>query len=246
MICISNNLVWERPLITSSWTSTSIERNSGSGYSVIATIAIATSNYYDPTGGATDLYRIRFYDSINFYYSEYSTPTTATPDTDVLKHTINAITVLGTLGAIGPDSSGNFTLFGMKINQNVAESIVEQAYLYTEELIGSSAIVEVSNANKVNGFVMDYSALRIIGVLNGIAITTHFNYSSGGLNIQKPVIGQMAALMDFYRQSVNRWRKLLLSRGKVATVNDLDMSVINERAPQGSGVKIVTYDQPNL
>jgi hypothetical protein len=143
----------------------------------------------------------------------------------------------------------------MKINQNVAEALVDEAYEYTTELIGETGIAatDSNTVRKVKGFVSRYSALKILGVLNGVAITTHFNYSSGGLNIQKPVIGQMVALMEFYKIETRKWQKLLLSRAIVTTgavvsagSSDLSLAIPNEQSPEGSGISVIGYDQPNL
>lgn len=247
---MANSITWEKPLLTSSWTHTKIERSTSQAgiYVEIGSVAIATSTYFDINGTSSSWYRIRFYDSSQLIYSDYSTPLQGTTDTNVFKYNITAVTVLGTLGANGPDSNNDYTLFGMKINQNVAQSIVEQCYNYTTELIGESAIIQTDNSTvrKVTGFVTNYSALRILGILAGVSITTHFNYSAGGLNIQKPAVGQIRAMLDMYSWETRRWSKLLLTRSRVSTQTDMDMSIINEQEPEGSGIAIITYDAKNL
>jgi hypothetical protein len=215
-------------------------------------VAIATSYYFDVDGTSTDYYKIRFFDGSN--YSGYSDPFLGTADADMFVRTVNAVTLLGTLGAVGPDSSNNFIVFGMKINQNVAEALIDEAYEYTTELIGETAIAatDSNTVRRVKGFVSRYSALKILGVLNGVAITTHFNYSSGGLNVQKPLIGQMASLMNFYKLETRKWQKILLSRAIVTTgasvsagSSDLQLSIMSEY-DEDSGISVVSYDAENL
>lgn len=144
-------------------------------------------------------------------------------------------------------STSTYKIFGMTVPITTISMAIENAFDYTSELMGDSAMIEVTNFRKIKLFCADYATLRVLDVLNGVAIHTHYNYSSGGFNVQKPVIGQMAAMIEEYRQKVKRGQKLILTRGKVDTgpVN-MDVSIINERAPQGSGVEIVTYDAPNL
>lgn len=254
---MANSLTWEKPLSNAPWTDVKIERStsqSGS-YVEIASVAIATSNYYDVDGTTTDWYKIRFYSSTELAYSVYSDPLQGVSETvltgqsenDILSRTITGVSVLGSLGALGPDSSGNYELFGMAIHQNVAESLVRQVYNYTTELVGEPKMISTLAADirQLSGFITSYSALRILGVLSGVAITTHYNYSSGGLNIQKPVVGQMKAMLDLYGWETRRWQKLLLTRSHVGTQTDLDLSVINETSAD-SGITYVSYDYPNL
>jgi len=255
---MSSYLQWQKPLTQTSWDFVKIEKASSisGSYSEIASVAISISYYFDPYGLTTDYYKIRFFDSTNNVYSDYSDAMPGTPDStitgqaenDIFKRTLTGINILGTLGASGPDSNGNFTLFGMLIHQNVAESIVRQCYNYTTELVGESTMVLTDNSTvrKVEGFVSNYSALRILGILNGVVITTHFNYTSGGLNIQKPAVSQMKALMDVYSWECRRWQKLLLTRGIVSKQTDLNMSIINEQEPTGSGITVITFDSVNL
>lgn len=245
---MANMISWEKPLTQTSWTHTKVERSAtlAGVYTEIGSVAIATSYYFDIDGTSTNYYKIRFYDSSALTYSDYSTPIIGTTDTDVFSHTVKAVTILGTLGAIGPDSNNDYSIFGMKLNQTVAESIVEQVYDYTAELIGDDAMTstDTSTIRKIKGFVSAYSALKILDVLNGIAITTHFNYSSGGLNVQKPVIGQMAAMTARYSKETNKWRRLILTRGKVNSSTDLQLTLINEVEPSGSGIQRISYDFP--
>jgi hypothetical protein len=249
-------IFWEKPRLEESWNYTKIESSaSQSGtYAQIGSVAITVSSFFDINGSGTTWYRIRFHDSVNAVYSDYSTPILGTVDTDQFTRTVSAIQILGTLNAVGPDSSNNFIVFGMKINQNVAEALVDEAYEYTTELIGETAIASTDSntVRKVKGFVSRYSALKILGVLNGVGITTHFNYSSGGLNVQKPLIGQMSALMDFYKLETRKWQKLLLSRAIVtsgssvsAGSSDLRLAILNEESPE-SGVSVISYDAKNL
>jgi hypothetical protein len=257
VIFISSYLQWKKPLNQTSWNFVKIEKASSitGTYSEIASVAIATSYYFDIYGLSTDYYKIRFFDSVNNVYSNYSDAMlgetdpqlTGQTNNDILKRTLTGVNILGTLGATGPDSTGNFTLFGMTIHQNVAESIVRQCYNYTTELVGEPKMISAlaTDIRQLSGFITSYSALRILGVLSGVAITTHFNYSSGGLNIQKPVVGQMRAMLDLYAWECRRWQKLLLTRSHVGTQTDLDLSVINETSAD-SGITYVSYDFPNI
>jgi len=255
---MGNHLTWDKPLPDATWTHVRIERSSTENgtYTEIASQAISDSTYFDVNGLSTSWYRIRFYDSSAAVFSDYSdalqgeedTPITGQTENDILKRTITAVNILGTLGASGPDTSGNYSLFGMSIHQNVAEAIVRQCYDYTTELIGEDAIVETdrNTIRKVSGFVSNYSALRILGILAGVSITTHYNYTSGGLNIQKPAVSQIKAMLDIYSWETRRWSKLLLRRSVVSTPSDVTLSIINEEEPAGSGITYVSYDSPNL
>ncbi len=254
---MGNYIQWQVPLTQTSWNFVKIEKAASIAgiYNEIASIAITTSHYFDPFGFSTDYYKIRFYDSVNNVYSDYSTPLAGTVNTDVFSNTVKAITVLGTLGAEGPDTNNDYRIYGMKINQNVAEAIVEQVYDYTSEMVGDSRMVStnIADTRPIKGFIINYSALKILGVLNGIGITKHFNYTSGGLNIQKPFVGQMAAMMEFYKGEARRWQKTLLTRAVITTgasispgSGDLQFAIINEAAPEGSGIAIVSFDAKNL
>jgi hypothetical protein len=219
-------------------------------------VLIAISNFFDINGSATDYYKIRFYDSVALTYSEYSDPLLGVSDinltgqatNDILSRTITGINILNTLGAIGPDSSGLYLLFGMKVHQNTAEAITRQCYDYCTDLIGESAMVmtDSSSIRKINGFVSNYAALRILAILAGVSITTHFNYTSGGLNIQKPAVSQIAALLAHYSWETRRRQKILLTRGIVGIQVDLQMDMLNEASPIGSGIQKITFDFPSI
>jgi len=161
---------------------------------------------------------------------------------DVIDKTVTAVTILGTLGAIGPDACGNYDIFGMSISQQVAEKAVEQAYNYVEELLGTTKMSDIRYLYRIEGFVSDFSALRILAILVGISIPTHFNFTAGGLNIQKPIVGQMRQLIESYTYSCKRWQKLLLSRGIVNKQTDLTFYPTNEYPPALSGNVYITYD----
>ncbi len=257
---MGNHLTWEKPLPDATWTHVRIERSTteNGSYTEITTgsgQAIADSTYFDVNGTSTSWYKIRFYDSANGVYSDYSAALQGEVDTvltgqstnDIFKRTVTAVDVLGTLGASGPSSTGDYTVFGMAINQAVAEAIVRQCYNYTTELVGESRMVSSlgTDVRPINGFISSYSALRILGILAGVSITTHYNYTSGGLNIQKPAVSQIKAMLDLYSWETRRWSKILLTRAHVETQTDLDMSVINETSNK-SGVTYISYDYPNL
>jgi hypothetical protein len=91
---MSNLLQFFGPETGTAWTQTKIYRSATETgtYSVIATIAIATTTYFDETGSAGDWYKISFYDSLStvegpqsaaFYAS--STPTMFTNPTELRK-----------------------------------------------------------------------------------------------------------------------------------------------------------------
>ena len=245
MIKISNNITWLKPLSNAPWTHTQVLRSATENgtYSQISLVAISTSNYYDSEGTSTSWYKIRFYDSVNLIYSEYSNPLQGTIfSREMLDRTVTAVTVLGTLGAIGPDSCGNYSIFGMAISQQVAEKAVEQSYNYAEALIGETKMTDSAYAYRVEGFVSDFSALRILAILCGISIPSHFNFSAGGLNVQKPVVGQMKQTIDMYMYSCKRWQKMLLTRGIMNKQTDLSMYPLNEYSPALSGNVYITYD----
>jgi hypothetical protein len=144
------------------------------------------------------------------------------------------------------DVNNNYKIYGMTIPAVTISGQIEASFDYVSELLGDGAMVAPSNYRKIVGFMADYASLLLLDVMDGLIITTHFNYSSGGLNVQKPAVGQMASLHEKYTKRCNRWRKILLTRAIVAKPSDLDMFIINEEAPVGSGIELVTYDAPNL
>lgn len=156
--------------------------------------------------------------------------------------------VLGNLGNPAfSTTTSNYTVYGMQLHITSLATQIETAFDYVQELIGVTAMTEAGNYNKIKLFMSDYATLRILGTLQGTAITTHFNYTSGGLNIQKPLVGQMAAMVEHYKGEVSKWRKLLLTRSVVTTgpIN-LELSIPNEEEPAGSGIAIITYDSQNM
>jgi len=127
---------------------------------------------------------------------------------------------------------------------------IETAYDYVYELLGASALTQSANYNKIKLFMADVATLRVLGTLEGQVITKHFNYSSGGLNVQKPAVGQMATMVEHYKSEVSKWRKMLLTRAHVDTGTysvpaDLEISIPNAKE-EDSDVKVVTYDSASL
>ncbi len=166
---------------------------------------------------------------------------------DPVRASVN-MQVLANLGnPVLDNSTNNYTIYNMKISDVSVSTHVEVAWNYVSELIGITAMSEPTNFNKIKLFMADYATLRVLGTLQGTAITTHFNYTSGGLNIQKPLVSQMAAMVEHYKGEVGKWRKLLLTRAVVTTgpIN-LELSIPNEQEPEGSGVAIITYDSVNM
>ncbi len=167
-----------------------------------------------------------------------------------LRAEINAL-VLSNLG--NPSFSivtSNYTVYGMPLSITSLGLQIETAYDYVYELLGASALTVPSNYNKIKLFAADFATLRVLGTLEGQVITKHFNYSSGGLNIQKPAVGQMAAMVEHYKAEVSKWRKMLLTRAIVDTgtysiPSDLELSIPNAKE-EDSTVKVVTYDSASL
>ncbi len=255
---MSTAITWTKPLSNETWSHTIIERcaTETGTYVEIGSVLIATSNYFDINGTSSSWYKIRFYDSVNLVYSEYSTALqgvsesviTGQSTNDILNRTITSVNILGAMGALGPDSSGNYTLFEMAVSQNTAEAIVQQCYDYCTELIGEAAMISTdsSQIRRIKGFVSNYAALRILGILNGVGIYTHFNYTSLSVNIQKPLVSQMAAMITQYTIETNKWRKLLLTRGLVGKQTDLELDIINETPFTGSGITKISFDFPGI
>ena len=171
-------------------------------------------------------------------------------DIEPLRAEVNAL-VLANLGNPSfSTTTSNYTVYGMPLSITSLGLQVEVAYDYVYELLGSSAVADADNYNKIKLFMTDYATLRVLGTLEGQVITKHFNYSAGGLNIQKPAVGQMAAMVEHYKASVKKWQKLLLTRaivdrGTYATQSDIDLEIPNE-SDDDSGIKTVYYDAPNL
>lgn len=156
--------------------------------------------------------------------------------------------VLGNLGnPLYSSTTNDYTVYGMSLPAVSLGLQVEVAYDYVLELLGAAALTEPTNYNKIKLFMADFATLRVLGTLEGQVITKHYNYTSGGLNIQKPAVGQMAAMVEHYKGEVARWRKLLLTRAHVDTgPANLELAVPNERSPEGSGVAVITYDSKSL
>lgn len=170
-----------------------------------------------------------------------------------LRGEVNAI-VLSNLGnPTFTTSTSTYTIYGMKMPITSLAMQIEVAYDEVYELLGSGAVVESSNYNKIKLFMADYSTLRVLNILQGTAITTHFNYSAGGLNIQKPVIGMMESMIAQYKSQVMSSKKKLLTRAIITTgatvspgSSDLSLAIPNEEEPEGSGISVISYDQKNL
>jgi len=250
---MSSYIQWQKPMIAESWTHTQVWRSAtidGVYTQIGSNVAIATSYYFDIDGTSTHYYKIRFFDSSASVYSSYSDPIVGTADNinnDLFTRTVNAITLLGTLGAVGPDSSANYTLYGMTINQNVAEELISQAYDYCAELVGDDRMASVATADTrpINGFLKTYSALLILNVLNGQAINMAFNYNVNGYSIQKPVVAQLKETIATTKLNLRKWQKILLTRYAVGENPGMDMTIINE-TEEDSGIEYVTVDAPSL
>lgn len=154
--------------------------------------------------------------------------------------------VLENLGNPTLDANNNYTVFGMSISSSSIAMQIENAYDYVSELVGDTNMSDSSYYKKIRGFIADYATLRIFGTLAGISIPTHFNYTVGGLNIQKPVVSQMRTAIEMYMYSCKRWQKALLRRGVVNKLSDLEISIPNEKPPTSSGILEIRYDAQSL
>ena len=169
---------------------------------------------------------------------------------EVLRAEANSI-VLSNLGNPSFNTSTSiYTVYGMPLHITSLAIQIEIAFDYVTELLGAAALTTPSNYNKIKLFLGDVATLRVLGTLQGQAMIKHFNYSSGGLNIQKPVVSQMTAMVEHYKSEVSKWRKMLLTRAHVDTgtysiPSDLELSIPNAKE-EDSDVKVVTYDSASL
>ena len=167
-----------------------------------------------------------------------------------LRSEVNML-VLSNLGnPVYTQTTREYNIYGMKISSTSISMQIEIAFDYCLELLGVAALIEPTNYNKIKLFMSDYATLRVLGTLQGIAITTHFNYSSSGLNVQKPLIGSMAAMIEHYTKQCSLWRKMLLTRSHVSTGTytvpaDLDLSIPN-RKNEDSDIKIISFDSTSV
>ncbi len=167
-----------------------------------------------------------------------------------LRSEVNAL-VLANLGNPSfSTTTSNYTVYGMPLSITSLGLQIEVAFDYVTELLGASALTQSVNYNKIKLFMADVATLRVLGTLEGQVITKHFNYSSGGLNIQKPAVGQMAVMVEHYKSEVSRWRKMLLTRaivdtGTFAIPSDLELSIPNAKE-EDSTVKVITYDSASV
>ena len=76
---MGNYLIWEFPSNTG-WIDVMLEKDTGSGYDDLATLAIGVNDYYDDAGASTDLYRYRFRKGTDpsYTYSDYVSVTPVT------------------------------------------------------------------------------------------------------------------------------------------------------------------------
>ena len=76
---MGNLVKWPLDVKEASWDEVKIERStSESGvYSEIASQSASDNTYYDETGGSTNWYQVRYYNSVSTNYGDYSTPMSA-------------------------------------------------------------------------------------------------------------------------------------------------------------------------
>ena len=150
--------------------------------------------------------------------------------------------VLALLNATDKDKDNQYTIFGMIINESAIDYAITLAYNYIAELIGSVEIELSANRNKVVGFGVDLSMLRVWATLGGISIPTHFNYKTGDLTITKIVSPIIEANVDLYLQSIKRWIKIMLS-GSWTAVNEQDnLAYTSPIYDDNYGYDSITYD----
>jgi len=162
----------------------------------------------------------------------------------------NAVLLANLGNPVYTQTTREYNIYGMKISSTSISMQIETAWDYVEELLGTAAMIEPTNYNKIKLFVADYATLRVLGTLQGTAITTHFNYSSSGLNVQKPLIGSMSAMVEHYTKQCSLWRKMLLTRSHVSTGTyavpaDLELSIPN-RKDEDSDIKIISFDSTSV
>jgi hypothetical protein len=144
-------------------------------------------------------------------------------------------------------TTSSYTIYGMTLHITSLAMQIEMAFDYVYELLGAAALTEPTNYNKIKLFLADFATLRVLGTLQGQVITKHFNYSSGGLNVQKPAVGQMAAMVEHYTKQVSLWRKMLLIRAIIDKgPSDLEIAIPNEKDPEGSGIMVIDYDSASV
>lgn len=164
-----------------------------------------------------------------------------------LRAEVNAVLLSNLGNPTFSTTTSNYTVYGMPLHITSLAMQIETAYDYVYELLGSSALTVPGNYNKIKLFMADFATLRVLGTLQGQVITKHFNYSSGGLNIQKPAVGQMAAMVEHYTKQVSLWRKMLLTRAIIDKgPSDLEVTIPNEKEPQGSGIMVIGYDSASV
>ena len=167
-----------------------------------------------------------------------------------LRSEVNVL-VLSNLGNPAyTQTTREYNIYGMKISSTSISMQIEIAFDYCSELLGAAALIEPTNYNKIKLFMSDYATLRVLGTLQGTAITTHFNYSSSSLNVQKPLIGSMSAMVEHYTKQCSLWRKMLLTRahvntGTYAVPADLELSIPN-RKDEDSDIKIISFDSTSV
>ncbi len=152
------------------------------------------------------------------------------------------------LNGTGPDGNSQYTIFGERIYGTMIDRAISISNNYIYMLLGADTTVwaEAGRQTVIKGAIRDFAILRVLATACGVSIPTHYNYTAGGLNIQKPVVSQLRQMLDMYIYSCKRWQRLLLTTHGVSAQTDLVLVPINEQNPPSSTPTQVTYDSQSI
>lgn len=184
--------------------------------------------------------------TVDIYVTGYLTTTVQPTVTDGLSDEtfpVSISEIIYLLNGSGPNSSNEYTIFGEKIHRNSISMCISVSNNYIFLLTGANSTTWTTAANqtKIKGAVRDFAIFRLLATLAGVSIPTHYNYSMGGLQVQKPVVSQLKQMLEVYNESCRQWLKILLTRYVVEKQTDLTVELINEEEDD-SGITFVSYD----
>ena len=112
--------------------------------------------------------------------------------------------VTSRLNATGPDTSNNYTVFGLQINGVAINAIIDDV----NTLIGNASKAQPSNSAYEYGIVAAkaLACMHVLVVASGGSVTDANNYQVGDLSVQKATVTQMAYVgaINAFRDTYNR------------------------------------------
>lgn len=207
------------------------------GSQFIETSVDSNYKFQYKTDGAIDIY-------VNGFFTSAILATNTSGSTGET-FPVSISEIVEVLNGSGPDSGGDYSIFGMKVHEPTLSRIITVTNNRIFNLVGVGYWTNSVNLTTIKGTVRDFSILRLLKTLAGTSIHQHYNYTIGGFNVQKPAVSQIKEMIEEYKIECRSWMKQLLVRGTVKAQTGLSLSIINED-PNSSGIQYIDYDVPNL